>query len=380
MSGFEEINKSKSECGILREKNILHIANYCAIYRGNFIESLDNLSRQVKKCGGESIYMFPQDAENIDWVKDLQNNGRKVYFFANNVLKDKKKIKRIIKENKIAIIHMHFLTSKQILSVQLANIGKKVKGVIHFHNHPQQLSGMKNLVRRMFYRRFVIIGVSQSVANVSKKCYPKNKIFSIPNALAFERLDIKHHIDRAEYGLKQNSVVCLIFGFDFYRKGVDLALRALSELNNTGVRYELLISLSKNFDAVQEETRKILGSLPEWVHIIKARNDVSSLYELSDIFLTPSREEGFCYSAVEAAYNSCVVVLSKIPAQEDLVLPSAYFFIDGDIADFKNQIENAENGIKDKLLAMEEDKKFIRARYDLTQWSNEVISVYESIL
>ena len=39
---------------------VLHICNYAAVYRGNFIESLEALNRVISAEGGRNLYFLPE--------------------------------------------------------------------------------------------------------------------------------------------------------------------------------------------------------------------------------------------------------------------------------------------------------------------------------
>ena len=52
-------------------------------------------------------------------------------------------------------------------------------------------------------------------------------------------------ITNEEYGVEEGNRVFLIFGFDYYRKGVDLAVEALQKLREAGNNFTLLISLKR---------------------------------------------------------------------------------------------------------------------------------------
>ena len=104
-----------------------------------------------------------------------------------------------------------------------------------------------------------------------------------------------------------------MFGFDYYRKGVDLAIEALSEIINEKEDVCLLISLSSNKDFVLSKIRKRFNTIPDWIKILELRNDIVTYYHLSDAFLSPSRSEGFCNSLVEGAYCEIPLIASKIP-------------------------------------------------------------------
>ena len=237
---------------------------------------------------------------------------------------------------------------------------------------------MKNMLRRKIYDNCEMIACSESVYQNLLRDYPSNKKYSIDNGVDYSRFDINSRAGRNEYELQENSTVCLIFGFDFYRKGVDLALKALQSLNEKGGNYELLISLSKNFDYVNQEITKILGDIPQWVHVIKARPDVEALYNLSDIFLSPSREEGLPYSVLEAAYFDCTVVTSDISAQVNIDVPYKYVHISENTDSLSEAIRNAAEVKDEKSAKLDEVRSFLISRHGVARWTEDIMRIYKN--
>jgi glycosyltransferase involved in cell wall biosynthesis len=172
----------------------------------------------------------------------------------------------------------------------------------------------------------------------------------------------------------------LIFGFDFYRKGVDLAVKALKRLREQGHSYSLLVSLSTNFEQVEKNIVDILGEMPEWIKVIPARNDVATLYNFVDVFLSPSREEGLPYSVVEAGYSSCSVVMSDISAQVHLKIPYGYWFESENVEAFADEILKAHKEHAQKLENWDKVKESMKENYALDTWSQQVEKLYKKIL
>lgn len=364
-----------------KNRNVLHIASYAAVYRGNFIESLEALTKKLCEHNIETEYMLPQTAKELDWVKALMGEGRKIDFMSGDILKDAAKIGAIIRENNIGIVHTHFISMKQYMAVYFGCLGTKAKIFMHFHNHSQEAFGIKDFLRKRLYGKCVMVACSKSVYDILNRDYPNNKKYRVDNCVFFDRLGDVRTIDRKEYSIAEDSKICLIFGFDFYRKGVDLAIEAIDKLNrDKKEKIELLISLSKNFEKVQEEIVKILGEMPSWVHIIRARNDIASLYELCDVFLSPSREEGLCYSAVEAEYCSCSVVISDIPSQGDLILPMAVHADADNVESLREGIKTALDRKTEKISSMDKIRETLKDVYNIENWSSGLIRAYEEVL
>ena len=363
---------------------ILHIMNYAASYRGNFIDSLWSLDKKLQLEGLKNIYLFTGDAKSegpMSWIKEMQQQGEEVYFLAENRNQDAGLIRKLIKEKNVKAVHTHFITMQQYLAVYQATFGKKIPVFMHMHNHSKVAGNpIKNIIRRTLYRKCIMIACSESVYHSLERDYPKNEKYSIDNGVNFSRLDSYENLREEDFGLEKSEGVFLIFGFDFYRKGVDLAVKALKELRNQGHSFSLLVSLSTNFEQVEKNIIDILGEMPSWIKVISARNDVATLYNFVDVFLSPSREEGLPYSVVEAGYSSCSVVMSDISAQVHLKIPYGYWFESENVEDFADKILKAQKEHIKKLENWDKAKQSMRENYALDTWSEQVEKLYKKIL
>lgn len=366
------------------QKTILHIMNYAASYRGNFMDSLSSLDERISEDGLKNIYLFTKDAEAegpMSWINEMKKQGEAVYFLSENRSKDAKLIRNLCKEKNVTAIHTHFITMQQYLAVYQASFGKKIPMIMHMHNHSKEAKNpIKNSLRRFLYGKCTMIACSESVYHSLERDYPKNEKYAVDNGVNFSRLDKYEKLTGATYGIENSEGVFLIFGFDFFRKGVDLAVKALQNLNKKGHSYILLISLSTNFEQVEKNIVDILGEVPSWIKVIPARNDVASLYNMADLFLSPSREEGLPYSVVEAGYSSCGVVMSDISAQKYLKIPYGHWFESENVEDFEQKIQIALEQHKEKLEHWEDAKEKMRENYALDSWSEQIIKLYRKIL
>lgn len=373
--------KSKAMQTNWLQGNVLHIANYEAAYRGNFIQSLDMLSDKLEKEKVKSYYIFPvqkEDSPAMGWMQDLLQKKRITGWLSGSVAQDAALIRRVIKKRNIAIVHTHFISMQHYLSVRMATEFTGVRIIMHFHNHSTEASGVKNVLRRKIYDNCEMIACSESVYQNLLRDYPSNKKYSIDNGVDYSRFDVHKKAGREDYDLREDSTVCLIFGFDFYRKGVDLALKSLKQLNEEGGNYELLISLSTNFDYVNEEITKILGEIPDWAHVIKARPDVEALYNLSDIFLSPSREEGLPYSVLEAAYFECTVVTSDISAQVNIDVPYKYVHTSENTDSLSDAVRKAAEAKAEKAANIDEVRSTLISKHAVARWTEDIMRIYKN--
>ncbi len=362
---------------------ILHIMNYAASYRGNFMYSLVSLDGKLRADGVKSIYLFTREAKiqsSMSWIGEMQRQGEDVYFLAEKRKQDADLIRWLMKEKKVKVIHTHFITMKQYLAVYQATLRSEIPVLMHMHNHSRKAENLfKSFLRRALYRKCIMVACSQSVYHSLERDYPKNEKYTIDNGVDFSRLDVYETITGKAFGLEKSQGVLLIFGFDFYRKGVDLALKAMKQLRDRGYHYSLLVALSSNFEQVEDSIVNILGEMPSWIKVISARSDVATLYNFADVFLAPSREEGLPYSVVEAAYSSCSVVMSNISAQKNLKIPYGYWFENENVEDLADKILKARTEHSKKLENWDKVKQFMKKNYSLETWSEQVRMLYKKI-
>jgi glycosyltransferase involved in cell wall biosynthesis len=359
--------------------NVIQLMDYAAPYRGNFIESLEYLNIKLKDIGRYCVYVFPHRAKSLPtaiWIQEIIDNGDIVYYYSGNIASDVLILKSIIKKHDIGVIHLHFENIRLDLAAFCVSRIIPVKLVKHFHNHPDSDSGWKKMIKQIILRKCVLVSVSESVGRLVRQLYPLNRQCVLENAILFERLDNYAVLKRSEFGIEQGSLVCFMMGFDFWRKGVDLVISSIMKIRET-MRVTLMISISSNLDKVVSEIRSRLGDVPGWIVLLPPRNDVSTYYRFADIFISASREEGFCYAVVEAAYCEVIIVASKIPGQGDLKIPNVLWFTSGNEKELGEQIIKASE-LKNSLSEVSElARESVVQKYDINVWCQNVIAAYQ---
>jgi glycosyltransferase involved in cell wall biosynthesis len=308
-------------------KNVLIVANFAPIYGGNFIQSL----KALETSGQVNIrYLFPVQARNNDWIKDLGPtyftdwSKSSLNFFWGGLKA----------EYPVDVVHFHFINGVIGYRCKLV-FGSKCNYMWHFHNHAVVSTGklafLKNAIKSWIYGNSYKIGVSESVSESVRKLSSKN-VYTLYNAIDFNRLEKVGE----ESGISKDSetIKCMMMGSHFVRKGVDLAAKAVSQIYHDEIKIELYISVNDDLrNALIDYLNDILGT-KNWnpyIKLLHPRNDIASFYNKMDIFLSPSREEGFTYSVAEAAYCGCQVILSKCPGQDEYLkhnIPSFYWVDD----------------------------------------------------
>jgi len=226
------------------------------------------------------------------------------------------------------------------------------------------------------------IGCSESVAVEYKKNFniKDGKITHVTNAINFNRLDNFDNLQRTDFLIGNETKVFLLFGFDYYRKGVDVILEAMDRLVAEGHDVCLLLSLSTNVELIESRIIDRFTKIPDWLRILSPREDIASYYLLSDYFISASREEGFCNALVEAAYCERPIISSNIPGQGELNIPHTYKFTSENVAELKDAmmaLMSLTDAQKSKIAT--EQKEYVIKNFDLETWAEQITGVYRRL-
>ena len=359
-------------------KKVIFICNYAANYGGNFLASLNVLSKELKKRKVKVEYIFPISAKKKKWEINLDNY--KVSFLNIN---DEKELSRYFKENLISgsIIHTHFLIPRQLLKINHA-IGTRPNVKIVFHEHMDldpRGNKLRNILRKLcfkfiFHNEF-FIGVSPSVYKRLCLIYGEKNSFLVENAISFNRLD-KKGINPFSADTKKHLI---IFGTDYKRKGADIAIRALQKS-----KYNSNLELDIVTHQIEEAQRYIVQdnkTIPNNVKILSTDSDVQDFYNNSLAFLSPSRHEAFGYAVVEAAYCGTQVVASDVSGQNTLKkIPFIYWVQKENVDQLTEAINNSyEKSATERQREGNINKKFIIKNYSLDTWVKQIITIYNNM-
>ena len=336
------------------------------------------------------VYVFPKRAGDMVWAQDMRRKKENVFLIERNgFFAYARQIRRLLRQYDVSILHAHFIHYKEKLAALFAakTCGRRVKTVLHLHNHlaiPN--SPLRALPQRLYLpsvSRFVCCSRSVAQHLIADGVAP-SRVAVAENAIAFERLDAFEPLDRASIGIASSETVALMFGFNFLRKGVDLAVEAVRSLRETGEPIVLAVVLSSRRAEVEAAILRQLcvSELPGWIKLLPARSDVAAYYHLADVFLSPSREEGFCYALIEAAYCKTPVLASAIDAQRDLALPPESFVSPEDATALSGAIARVLHvpNTPEREQTLETAKRRVIESYALDVWAENVRRIYDDLL
>ena len=357
--------------------NVWFFLDYAPSYSGNLIPCLAALASRLRARGDSVSALFPSRAAGMDWLHSLDDiEVRYCDFNCRDLYEFSRKLKA--SEGRELIVHAHFLSPVQLAAVRC--VFPRV--VHHYHMTLPEKYGFDRLAkdgfRAVVFRCCTNIAVSPAVANAMKArlCLPSGSIACIPNAVDFSAPRIA--VSRQEEVFKTEGdgrFTVGMFGTDFNRKGVDIAFDAIKML---GDDYHLLVlayNVKFTYDCLQAS-----GLEGSHVTVLSVVENVGTFFESIDLFISPSREEAFCYAVVEAAWSNCQVAASLVAGQDFLQsIPGSIWFEPNSTA-LTHAILEARNRTSDPAMLGNLNRKqrnFCEANYSVSSWCDKILSIYD---
>ena len=374
----------------IRNGRLLCIAQYAAPYEGNFIASLEALEAILcKEYKCEVAYVFPRLASSQAWIHKFMLEHR-TFFTCNDVCHSYTELEKIREEYMPTLVHTHFDGYDLAVNKVFFN---GVKIVWHMHNHLSYVNHPLKAIYQMWcflqhygwQRKNVnIISVSDEMKKFVEKWRKRSiygtlfagggKIQFIPNGIELSRV-----LNKRKPRISDDKFIFLAFGGRNSQKRIDVLLEAGKELIK--LRNDFQVFITKGTDTESVVNNYFQGNLPSWVILKDQTEDIASLFNSVDCFISSSEHETFSYAICEASVFGLPVIQSDIAGtmwnaknpstrlfkvNDPLALcKQMNFIIDADKEELEKQIQvTIENNRRD---------------YSLEQWAHNVISFYKQI-
>ncbi len=358
----------------MAKKSVLHICDYAANYRGNFIESLEYLAKKQKNYG-DHVYLFPYRAKSskaAEWIADLTQNHIYAYIQEKNIFKNFLLLRKIIKKHKVSCIIRHFSDLKTDILLKICV--PKIKIIRFFHGmYTESKTSLKHKLRNFIFKGNTFVGVGEAASKNLRERFNKFRILTISNAIFFDRLN------RTDEFTKNDDISLMTMGYNLKVKGADLSIAAAEKINNK-YHVHLYIATASHKDELVSYINNVYGYIPSWITILPPTENIATYYNNIDIFLSPSRSEAFGYAVVEAAYCEKSIVATKVDGQGELKIPGVYWCESENLQDIQDKIELAINELKTekKQKQLAETALYVQKEYSLDNWANKVMElIYE---
>ena len=368
--------------------NILIAADYRARNSGNFVALLVELSEMLRKENHQVYCVFPMSEEPYPWAAWLEKAaGHPVHWFTREEESTPEAVQELISRHRIDIIHTHFGYLRRLL-IRQPKAFKNVRVLIHDH---MGFSANKATIKERCKYAAVSIRFRMSGYGVVSVFHEKDKVYRlcgrkhwyVPNGLSLRR-NIPSSMSREErrqlLGISPDQTLCLLLGWDFRRKGVDIAVSGIAKARETD--RSLVLGFVGTGSAPSEQLQMFIrnetGQDPfvSWIRYFESTEDIFSYHRAADVFLSVSRSEGFPYAILEAISENSPMVVTTIDSQLYAKEYSSAFMIPP---------ENAEACAEAILKAKAAGRRTsngaqILNRYSSVKWCGEMLRIYDLMM
>jgi glycosyltransferase involved in cell wall biosynthesis len=241
---------------------------------------------------------------------------------------------KLIITQKVDILHLNSLPGFEKVTTSLygffaasiARIRKTKVVYVHSLASTEENFFMVNIWDRFFFYNIdYVVCVSDGLYKVAKSIFPtkvKKIIYGVQDKIFLPLADDEKDQLRRNNGIDGNDVVFLFIGSVCKRKGFDLIAQVFSESYPQHKNWRLWVvgprtkSESQNiveFEVLQATSQ--LGGMVEAVKFwgkIDERTKLAKITGAADIFLFPSRKEGFGIAPLEAMSAAVPPIVSRI--------------------------------------------------------------------
>lgn len=285
-----------------------------------------------------------------------------------------KQLVKIVKENKIDVIHVHQGNLMKFFAlVKIFCPRTRIYYTVHDTRIFFELSKVDRLISKLICNKLIVISDAVKKDVLLGKI-PERKIERVYNGVNFNRFRIGNC-------KSEKIVISNVARFVPHKKGQDILIEAIKILKKKGLNIKCNLAGAPCSAEDREYINAIAeiekDSLEDTVQLLGNVSDVPSLLENTDIFVIPSRFEGFGIAAVEAAAAGLPCVASDIDGLSEVVNDVRL----GRLFESGNAQSLADN-IYDVILRLQSfDSSWIRNnaynRFSIQKMVDSLLEIYE---
>lgn len=285
-----------------------------------------------------------------------------------DMLRKKRELVRLIKKEKIDVIHM--TTSGQLAIIRdlvlLKAAGKrKIPSVYHIHmGRTSQILEGKGWERRLLVRAMrlasTVVVLDQNSYAAAKRELPHINIVKLPNPIDL------HKLPKLASDAKKEIV---FVGWNIPTKGVE---ELVSAWNNIGKQFpDYCLRL---IGPVQEQYKAYLDSLVKVDNIVIAgelpHEKVMEIMNSSSVFILPSHTEGFPNVIIEAMALKKPIIATKVGAIPEMLDENRGILIES------KSIEQIEEALINCIMNVDGTRKMAQNAYDYALKNYDISKVF----
>lgn len=319
-----------------------------------------------------------------DLKKTIERNGDHSYVLDNrnkNPLKYVSDLKKIIRENRYDIVHVHGNSATMAVELLAAKQGGCKVRIAHSHNTQCDHQKLNKLLMPFFSRLYTDCCACSKEAGKflfgDRECYVVNNGLYAPKYRFNEA--IRNRI-REECGLSEKYVIGNIGRFRF-QKNQEYLVKLLSEIKK---RKENTVLLLVGVGETEETIKKQAAAmgLADSVVFYGTTDKVNEIVQAMDIFAFPSRFEGFGIVAIEAQASglNCVAsdaVPHTITVQDDV----CFLPLEGSEEEWVSSLIELEVTPEQRDKSAADTEERLKSHgYDIEKNCKDILAFYDRVL
>lgn len=290
-------------------KNVL-IVNTVPFYKGGISTVIINYYRNIDIRQFNIDFVINREIDS-DYEDYILEKGANIFILNrnNNPIKYMVLLYRILKKKKYDIVHIHGNSATMLIDTLPAVMSKVKCRIVHCHNtkcnHPKVSKILNVLFKRTYTKA---LACSKTAGDW---LFGEANFEVLPNGIDVEKYRFSEEIRekvREELGLKDKFVVGHV-GFMNEQKNHEKLLAVFSDLRKKKCNAHLLCVIGNS--NIPEQIQRLIKeyNLKNNVTVLFQRTDVNRILQAMDVFVFPSRWEGFGMALLEAqtAGLPCVV-------------------------------------------------------------------------
>ena len=322
--------------------------------------------------------------EPSDEIKEmLKKNNSRLYVVKrnSNPIKYMKEIKKIMKENKYDLVHIHGNSATMAVELLAAKkAGVKVR-IPHSHNTTSDHMKVHRFLKPIFDKTYTH-GFACGL-NAGKWLYGDNEFVVINNGIDTMRFSYNEEYRdeiRKKHNIEDKFVVGHVGVFNYQKNHIRLIeiFEKLHKINEKSVL--VLIGVGDTKNDVESLIKQ--KGLEDDVIMVGTTNDVHKYMNAFDVLALASRFEGFPGVLIEAQCTGLHCVASNnVPIETDITGLVEYADCDDSIDDFVEKLNLvAINNVDRKLFAKESAKTISLKGYSIWDNGARIQSLYETYI
>lgn len=390
--------KIETHTGTRKQKYVLIVSSVASMieqFNMSNIKILQGLGFDVEvACNFKKGNTISKE-KAIDFQKKMQKSGITYYQidFSRNVFNLCQNIKAyiqladILKNKKYELIHCHSPIGGVI--GRLAAYKYRIKVIYTAHGfHFYKGAPIKNWL--LFYPiERILAKRTELLITINKEDYKRAKRFTsgrikyVPGVgIDLEKFG-KHILtkeerweSRVKWMTSPKDILLLSIGELNKNKNHQIVIRALSRLPSLPITY-IICGIGPYESDLKNLVKQL--QLQDKVLFLGYQNNVSEFYNMSDIFILPSKREGLSVALMEAMASGLPVICSNIRGNTDLVRNGYNGLLCSNIEDYINAIEQLSKNHMEREYYSRNCKRMIN-HFSANRVNSIMTAIYKTIL